>query len=302
MCDWIDNVQCDLTSTSLPAPAPPVAPVVVGDYDYNNYNDYNDNGNDVGDCVEGQYSSPPGSCSSFYQCVNGEKTLKQCHEGLHWNKETNTCDWPDAAGCNGARSSLPRAGTCTEGELDSHPNDCSKYQFCVHGSMETHSCQSGTAWDNKLKVCNFPDQVQCFSNSPPGGSNVDDSQPSPIKPHIESGVVLVVGDRDANDVQDYEENSDSYTNDENIEKIDQNNDVAQFEADTTSGLSGDYKVVCYFTNWAWYRPGVGKYRAEDVDPSLCTHIVYGFAVLDSSSLKIKPHDTWADIDNSKQTS
>ena len=57
--------------------------------------------------------------------------------------------------------------------------------------------------------------------------------------------------------------------------------------------------MCYFTNWAWYRPGLGKYRAEDVDPELCTHIVYGFAVLDYSSLTIKPHDSWADIDNSE---
>jgi GH18 family chitinase len=26
--------------------------------------------------------------------------------------------------------------------------------------------------------------------------------------------------------------------------------------------------------------GVGKYKPEDIDPSLCTHINYGFAVLD----------------------
>jgi GH18 family chitinase len=25
---------------------------------------------------------------------------------------------------------------------------------------------------------------------------------------------------------------------------------------------------------------VGKYKPEDIDPSLCTHINYGFAVLD----------------------
>lgn len=36
---------------------------------------------------------------------------------------------------------------------------------------------------------------------------------------------------------------------------------------------------------------------EDIDPELCTHIVYGFAVLDRDSLTIKPHDTWADFDN-----
>lgn len=58
-------------------------------------------------------------------------------------------------------------------------------------------------------------------------------------------------------------------------------------------------VVCYFTNWAWYRPGEGKYKPEDIDPTICTHIVYGFAVLDYSNLIIKPHDTWADFDNSE---
>lgn len=61
-------------------------------------------------------------------------------------------------------------------------------------------------------------------------------------------------------------------------------------------------VVCYFTNWAWYRPGLGKYKPEDIDPTICTHIVYGFAVLDYSNLIIKPHDTWADFDNSKYLS
>lgn len=61
----------------------------------------------------------------------------------------------------------------------------------------------------------------------------------------------------------------------------------------------DYKVVCYFTNWAWYRQGVGKYLPSDIDPDLCTHIVYGFAVLNGNQLVIKPHDSWADFDNSK---
>lgn len=55
-------------------------------------------------------------------------------------------------------------------------------------------------------------------------------------------------------------------------------------------------VVCYYTNWSRYRPGIGKYTAENIDASKCTHIVYGFAVLDYSNLVIKPHDSWADID------
>lgn len=62
-------------------------------------------------------------------------------------------------------------------------------------------------------------------------------------------------------------------------------------------FSGYFKVVCYFTNWAWYRQGLGRYLPEDIDENLCTHIVYGFAVLDFSNLVIKAHDSWADFDN-----
>jgi len=57
------------------------------------------------------------------------------------------------------------------------------------------------------------------------------------------------------------------------------------------------KVVCYFTNWAWYRPEPGKYMPDDIDPDLCTHINYGFATLDYTELIMKPYDSWADIDN-----
>lgn len=68
---------------------------------------------------------------------------------------------------------------------------------------------------------------------------------------------------------------------------------------TLVNKNSEFKVVCYFTNWAWYRQGSGKYLPSDIDPDLCTHIVYGFAVLNGDQLIIKPHDTWADFDNSK---
>jgi chitinase len=65
--------------------------------------------------------------------------------------------------------------------------------------------------------------------------------------------------------------------------------------------NNEYMVVCYFTNWAWYRPGVGKYKPSNIDTNLCTHIVYGFAVLNGETLTIKTHDSWADIDNNFYT-
>ena len=44
---------------------------------------------------------------------------------------------------------------------------------------------------------------------------------------------------------------------------------------------------------------MGRMTPDDIDPALCTHIMYGFATLDTSTLLLKAYDTWADIDNSK---
>ena len=38
---------------------------------------------------------------------------------------------------------------------------------------------------------------------------------------------------------------------------------------------GGKKVVCYYSSWAFYRPGYGKFDIDDIDPHLCTHINYG---------------------------
>lgn len=56
-------------------------------------------------------------------------------------------------------------------------------------------------------------------------------------------------------------------------------------------------VICYFTNWSWYRQGNGKYSPADIDPNLCSHVIYGFATLDPHSLLIQSYDPWVDIDN-----
>lgn len=41
-------------------------------------------------------------------------------------------------------------------------------------------------------------------------------------------------------------------------------------------------IVCYYSSWAIYRVGAGKFTVGDIDPTLCTHIVYSFIGLEST--------------------
>ncbi|KAJ9573430.1 hypothetical protein L9F63_009158, partial [Diploptera punctata] len=57
---------------------------------------------------------------------------------------------------------------------------------------------------------------------------------------------------------------------------------------TSSALASNdkdgYKVVCYYTNWSQYRPKHGKFLPEDIEPDLCTHIIYAFGWLKKGKL------------------
>jgi hypothetical protein len=39
-------------------------------------------------------------------------------------------------------------------------------------------------------------------------------------------------------------------------------------------------VVCYVAQWAHSRVGLGRFTVDDIVPTLCTHLIYAFAVLD----------------------
>ncbi|KAF8787216.1 Chitotriosidase-1 like protein [Argiope bruennichi] len=54
-----------------------------------------------------------------------------------------------------------------------------------------------------------------------------------------------------------------------------------------------YKVVCYLGSWANYRGGEGKFLIENIDPNLCTHLVYGFAKLAGNQIAV--YDPYLDL-------
>ncbi len=244
--------------------------------------------------------------------MNGAQLKQSCSPGLHFSASKSLCDWPINAGCEGKvyQDGKTVKAACQEGAFQANPNDCGSYLFCVHGKFEKFQCQAGTHWDTKIMSCNHAELAGCTASG--GGDSSDgDSENS------STGVESVGGgentdnnnNNNGNDYDNGQWESGDYDNGqwesgdyEGAWKPSTPKPLKPFTGTTEAAplqgpLSGDYKVVCYFTNWAWYRPGIGKYKPEDIDPTICTHIVYGFAVLDYSTLLLKPHDSWADLDN-----
>ena len=73
-----------------------------------------------------------------------------------------------ASTATGITSTSSVTSTSGGGDLCSDPNglyahstDCQKYYQCAHGTPYEYSCPSSLLWNNDLKVCDWPANVQC---------------------------------------------------------------------------------------------------------------------------------------------
>jgi chitinase len=53
--------------------------------------------------------------------------------------------------------------------------------------------------------------------------------------------------------------------------------------------------ACYFSNWAGYREGNGKFEPENIDPNECTHLMYGYGIINTAAVNFQSSDAWADL-------
>ena len=70
---------------------------------------------------------------------------------------------------------------------------------------------------------------------------------------------------------------------------------------TPSVSSHDKLVVCYWGTWSTYRKSNGQFTVDNLDPRLCTHIIYSFAALDATTNEIKSLDPWLDLGDGGST-
>uniref|UniRef100_A0A8C4XYD0 chitinase n=1 Tax=Gopherus evgoodei TaxID=1825980 RepID=A0A8C4XYD0_9SAUR len=49
-------------------------------------------------------------------------------------------------------------------------------------------------------------------------------------------------------------------------------------------IGSAYLLTCYFTNWGQYRPGLGKFKPDNIDPCLCTHLIYALAGMSNNQI------------------
>ncbi|XP_052068560.1 acidic mammalian chitinase-like [Mytilus californianus] len=67
--------------------------------------------------------------------------------------------------------------------------------------------------------------------------------------------------------------------------------------------STEYKRVCYYTNWSQYRLGNGKFLPSDIDPYLCTHIIYAFGKLNGNlvqKLEYNDYELYSQLNDLKR--
>ncbi|XP_060578446.1 uncharacterized protein LOC132735508, partial [Ruditapes philippinarum] len=210
VCNWPDNVQCNANNNGdnggvVVGGGNSDNGGIVGGGDGVNGGDDGAQGsadNDAGSCESEQgkctrdiYENirlralKSSGCTKFCQCehasteTDGSVTYKwaehSCAPGLLFDEKIKVCNWPQQVQCqaNVPEDCEKELGQCTKFIYDVtrlralKSSGCTKFCQCEHASTETdgsvtykwaeHTCAPGLLFDEEIKVCNWPGNVQC---------------------------------------------------------------------------------------------------------------------------------------------
>ncbi|XP_028131818.1 probable chitinase 10 [Diabrotica virgifera virgifera] len=277
-------------------------------------------------CDSGAYY-PHEQCNQFYVCFNNHLVQQTCPPGLNFHAEKGMCDWTFKVKCSNRKKMAEKYtvmhdkylanrpqpySRCEGNSFAPLPGSCSQFMHCQWNKYEIMQCAPGLHWNNEKRICDWPQAAHCSEESETNDIDAGESpsakpEESTLPPWHKPTTVSPYPEWSPPSTTKYPEWTPPSTTQWTPSESNGNEWEWHPPIPPTSEkpplpeplkpLSGYFKVVCYFTNWAWYRQGYGKYLPEDIDENLCTHVVYGFAVLDYSNYVIKAHDSWADFDN-----
>lgn len=105
----------------------------------------------------------PKDCNKFYLCDQDHEEEHKCADGLHFNPDTQMCDYQKSAGCeiSCVWTCCPPKGSDVEVRLP-HECTCTKYYECKDGEQVVRQCPEDRHFDNRLKRCRRVDDAGCI--------------------------------------------------------------------------------------------------------------------------------------------
>ncbi|XP_076377239.1 uncharacterized protein LOC143259371 [Megalopta genalis] len=106
-------------------------------------------------------------CTLYYRCQNGQKSLRYCRGGLHFDHLKGLCIWQDSARCarNIGLNLCPPAGSNRSANLP-HPCLCDRYYKCADGVPILKKCPPGLQFDYVREICDDPHNFKCVRPIP----------------------------------------------------------------------------------------------------------------------------------------